>query len=811
MRISGRSRAQGWGERFHAVVEQALAGGARRGFGQLLIWLLIGFVSLSHSSARAVEGTWEYAVQVSATVQSAPAQITLSWAQDILVDPPTSYTVYRKMQTDTNWGVGTLLAGTNTTYVDNDVTNGGAYEYQIVRQTALYKGYGYIYAGLNAPLTESRGKVLLVVDNTYATNLSTELTQLQQDLVGDGWTVLRQDVARTQSVASVKALIQAQYMADTDNVKAVFLFGHVPVPYSGDIAPDGHEPNHLGAWPADLYYGDMTGVWTDSLVNDTGADSVRNRNVPGDGKFDQSTIPAPVTLMVGRVDLANLPGQQVYNGPPTFPSELELLRNYLNKDHNFRFKLIDLPRRGLVGDYFGVSDGEAYAASGWRNFAPFFGATNITSLPNQGTWIPTLAANGYLWAYACGAGGWNTLDGMGNQGPYFTGTSTDLVTNDIRAVFLLLFGSWFGDWDSQDDLMRSVLATPTYGLACGWSGRPHWFCHHMGLGEPIGYSARLTQNNGINGLYQNQSNNYAGLVHVALMGDPTLRMHVVAPAANLVSQTDSGGINLSWSASPDAVAGYYVYRATNSDGPFERLNDSLAVSPNYTDASVAAGTYTYMVRAVKLECTASGSYTNASQGIFTTGTSESTALPTVVVAATTPTADPRYGTPGGFTFSRNDTSVDLVVYYALSGTASNYNDYEVSPDYGSGFVTIPAGQASTSLAITPFAFQPVVTKTVVLSLVDDPAYLVGTPSSGTVTIYGNSVAQVSIQMGPAGATLQWPSAAGGVYHVAYKEQLTDTYWIDFGSDIDATVPLTSWSDSTGNWLDQRFYSVFEVQ
>ena len=32
-------------------------------------------------------------------------------------------------------------------------------------------------------------------------------------------------------------------------------------------------------------------------------------------------------------------------GPSTFPSELELLRNYLNKDHKFRNKIVSAPAR----------------------------------------------------------------------------------------------------------------------------------------------------------------------------------------------------------------------------------------------------------------------------------------------------------------------------------------------------------------------------------------------------------------------------------------------------------------------------------
>src|SRR6185436_18722752 len=102
---------------------------------------------------------------------------------------------------------------------------------------------------------------------------------------------------------------------------------------------------------------------------------------------------------------------------------------------------------------------------------------------------------------------------------------------NAKATFTLMFGSWLGDWDHEDDILRSVLATKDYGLTAAWSGRPHWFVHPMALGETIGYCARLTQNN--TSLYNNQRNSSAGLIHVALMGDPTLRMHTVAPASSL--------------------------------------------------------------------------------------------------------------------------------------------------------------------------------------------------------------------------------------------------------------------------------------
>src|SRR5581483_3923481 len=183
---------------------------------------------LAVQTSRAVEGTWEYAVQASATVQSSPAQITLSWPQDNQV-AVSSYTVYRKTLDATSWGSGIPLSGSATSYVDTGVTVGTAYEYQIVKVTSAYHGYGYVYAGINAPLIESRGKLVLPVDNTYAGALSNELVRLEQDLVGDGWAVLRHDVSRTASVPSVKSIIESEYNADPANVQAVFLFGHVPV------------------------------------------------------------------------------------------------------------------------------------------------------------------------------------------------------------------------------------------------------------------------------------------------------------------------------------------------------------------------------------------------------------------------------------------------------------------------------------------------------------------------------------------------------------------------------------------------------
>src|SRR6266480_6101826 len=143
-------------------------------------------IGITTRVARAVEPTWNYAVQVSASVQTSPAQITLSWPQDTS-GTPNSYTVYRKAPGATSWGGGTTLFGSATSFVDSGVAVGTAYEYAVVKDAGGYKGYGYVQSGINVPLLENRGKVVLVVDRTYAAQLASELNRLQQDLVGDGW------------------------------------------------------------------------------------------------------------------------------------------------------------------------------------------------------------------------------------------------------------------------------------------------------------------------------------------------------------------------------------------------------------------------------------------------------------------------------------------------------------------------------------------------------------------------------------------------------------------------------------------------
>jgi len=588
--------------------------------------LMAGVVSLCASRA-AGQVCQDFAVDLGATVSTNPPQITLNWALRLATNI-TGQTLYRRLKGETSWTILATLSTNTTAYTDSNVVSGVEYEYWLYRSLNGYYPYradGYLSAGIHVPFVENRGKVILIVDDSMTNALAPELSQLQQDLVGDGWTVICHDVprmsvepsetnsiywaTRSNELAYVKNLIVSEYNADSNHVKAVYLLGRTPVPYSGSIAPDGH-PDHVGAWPALGFYGDINGSWTDTSITSTNGSDRRNWNVPGDGKFDQSSIPTDLELQVGRVDMANMT-----KFPTAAVSETNLLRRYLRKAHQYRHcegAYTNIARRAMLRDGFGYFGGEAFAASGWRAIYSNLGRTStVWDAISSGEWFVRPATNTYLFAYGNGGGNY--------EGASTVGSSADFGDKPSRAVFTSLFGSYFGDWDRANVFLRAPLAGNargnSYGLTCFWSGRPQWFLHPMGMGETIGYAARLSQNN--SSAYQ-----YAGFsargVHVGLMGDPCLRLYMIPPPRNLNAASSLGTVRLYWSSTP-GILGYHVYRADRPEGPFTRLTTNHLTTTGYTDNTVVAGSnYTYMVRILKLETVPGGVFQNLSQGAFIT-------------------------------------------------------------------------------------------------------------------------------------------------------------------------------------------------
>lgn len=510
----------------------------------------------------------------------------------------TDFIVLRKTRTTTAWVPQDTLAPTDTVWT-TPATPGQAFEYQIIRRgsspTASYHGY----AGADFAPAHPKGGLVVVADSTYALPLATELQTLAQDLYRDGWRVHWLWATRTQSPASIRAQIQ-DLRTQYPDLRGVYLVGHVPVPYSGNMAPDGHSPDHQGAWPADVFYGELDADWNDIAVNNAAAARPENQNIPGDGKYDPNTLQAngsKADLFVGRADFLNL---------TDFPtSDTALLANYLTKCHGYRTGAWALPLRCIIDDNFGYFSGESFATSGWRMGTSIAGP-HVTA---EAEW-DDLRTQPALLAYGTGPGTYTSVGGVV--------TTADFVADTFQTAFTLLFGSYHGDWDTPNNVMRAALASGPYTLTCGWAGRPHWFIHPFALGEVLGQSLLGTQNNYAPTQYAPAGNFLSG-THIALMGDPALRLTYPAPAASLVADTLPGGaqIGLAWVPGPgqNTLAGWVLYRASHLDSTWLPLATVPPATLSYTDTLPFSGPNHYRLCAQRRDTTNGGTYLNLSLAV----------------------------------------------------------------------------------------------------------------------------------------------------------------------------------------------------
>ena len=520
-------------------------------------------------------------VPLSAELALNPASITLNWP-----NAGTANVVVRRRKKGQSVGAWQQLvsqANTNlNTFTDEDVEEGEVYEYAVQQTTNGLAAFGYAYVAVHAEWIDSRGKVLIFVDSTTAAGVRMELDRLKNDLRGDGWWPVEFQVGPSASVQSVKDQILAAHGAEPNLIKSVLLLGAIPVPYSGNSAWDGHTPDHTGAWPCDAYYAELNGAWTDVTINNSVPNRAANKNIPGDGKFDQNFLPSLVELQIGRVDFSRI-------NPISFGAadHVGLMKRYLDKNHHWRVGNYTVENKALVDDNFGYFGGEAFASNGYRNAYPLMEEANVINAD----FFDGTETQSYLLGYGCGGGNYNGANGVGS--------SANFATDSVNIVFSSLFGSYFGDWDFETNpFMPSALASRGGILTCVWAGRPHWFTHAMASGETIGFCARETMNGQFNTAFQNAFGK--GGAHVALLGDPTLRAHVLKPATNLqLTNVNCQQVELSWTASADSVTGYHVYRAPAEDGPYTRLSTDVLQGNTYTDDSPMPGTLFYQVRAIR--------------------------------------------------------------------------------------------------------------------------------------------------------------------------------------------------------------------
>ncbi len=595
--------------------------------------------TISLFSQRYVDSK-DYTTVLTAVISTTPkAQIILSWEKKELA---VGYYLFKKKCSDLTFGSAPIIQVDSLvlTYTDNDVVAGECYEYELWIPTiakysngseGLISGYAYTTVGLEMA-EPNFGTCLILIDSSMVTPLKNEIEVFVNDLQNEGWNTVTRTASRAEKfdkdkVKATKMIILEEYNKN-QNISTVILIGRVPVAYSGGFQavngqpfpPDGH-PDHGGAWPADMYYGSINeGIWTDVSVNLGALSGQReeNKNVPGDGKYDMTVLGNNnIQLAVGRIDLYNM---KAFHKSEWTEPEIELMKRYFNKNHSYRTGNIPLTRKGLVDEsesFTAKNIIEGFASSGWRNFYSWFGANNV----EKKAFFNTLKTDFYMGTYATGPGSFTSAGGIG--------TTNDFVNNQVNTIFTMLFGSYFGDWDVTNSLLRAPLCSEPSALTSGWAARPHWYLHKMTMGYPIGTSVLSTQNN--TSLYkpiaiydgtQQRWTLYSVApknIHTALMGDPTLTLYpkseVSEPKNLSVVELTNGDIELKWTApEDDKNAKYAIYRKEGT-GNFKLITNVLITDTEYIDKFKYDGKLEYQVKAVKLINTHTGSFYRTGRAI----------------------------------------------------------------------------------------------------------------------------------------------------------------------------------------------------
>jgi hypothetical protein len=449
----------------------------------------------------------------------------------------------------------------------------------------------------------------------------------------------------------IRDAVQAINNAYPGELKNLALIGKVPVARSGlsdGAGADGH--GNVAPYGTDAFYADTDGVigsgWTDTGYNDG---SSATNNLVGDGQFDQRKISevgpnGRVELGFGRVDLSL--GIQ---------TETEALRTYFGKLHRYKVASPDFqPGRRVVDRLTYPNEREAQLQS----MPGVVGMNNVEFITNS--MLPRVKAgqdadqlyttqNGPYLFFFKGNGG--PSGGVGGRAVFWTGMQSH-------------WGYWYESYllTSSSNIMQESLSEDSFTLSYTWNiWGLRYIYHRMGMGFDAGDMMKQSINNrgwtlgATGGPYTYKFNNtsngdYHGSLYMNHMGDPALRLFMFEPPSALSVVKTGGNPVLTWTASPNAqVVGYHVYRAAHSAAPFTRLTSTPISSTTYTDTGVTAGSYAYLVRAVRLETTGGGTFYNASLGA--TQSINLDTAPTAVAIATTALPAFNWNSAGSVTLS----------------------------------------------------------------------------------------------------------------------------------------------------------------
>ena len=227
---------------------------------------------------------------------------------------------------------------------------------------------------------------------------------------------------------------------------------------------------------------------------------------------------------------------------------------------------------------------------------------------------------------------------------------------------------------------------------------------------------------------------------------PLPEVSIVATDANAAEPSNNGRFSVSRTGdTTEALTVNYNVSGTATNGSdYNNLNGTVTIAAGQASANITVNPSNDNLvegdETVELTLAADPDYILGSADTATVTIADDDAQTVSIVATDADAGEPTES--GVFTVTRVGNTTDaLAVKYSIAGTADNGTDYNTL----GGSVIIAAGETSATITVDPIDDElNEGNETVMLSLVDDPAYFIGAASNAIVTINDDDVQTVSI-------------------------------------------------------------------
>jgi uncharacterized repeat protein (TIGR01451 family) len=411
--------------------------------------------------------------------------------------------------------------------------------------------------------------VCALVNPVVYGDISESLAQWALDAEGEGWSVI------VYSASFPDPPTLRDHLASIADLKGCLLIGDFPVPwYELDIK----------AFPMDVYYMDLDGVWHDDDL---------------DGLYDDQTGDVAPEIWIGRMTASNLTFGQ---------DEVSLINNYFAKNHAYRNGDLVLPARALVY----LDDDWAYAAESMgQQTALLYPDTTVISDPDttRASDYGQRLVDYYAWVHVFAHSTANRHNFTYHEGGEARGSSIyndSIYDIDPHAVFYNLFACGAARFVEPDYLAGWYVFADSYGLIALGSTTSG----SMVRGHDLFYGL-LAQGKSLGEAYWEWFKvegiaDRAWHYGLTMLGDPTLTVSTEtppsqAPTSVAIAGPTTGDIGSAYTfaATVDPVAAtqpiFYVWETTakvpitHKSGPQDTVAFTWRDTPGAKTITVTAG------------------------------------------------------------------------------------------------------------------------------------------------------------------------------------------------------------------------------